>query len=187
MVSVEVSGFWRFIRAQHKTDFSLKSSLLYHTVRTWPNGLSTKLGSPPMTPHYHRSWEQPWEARSTFDRWTVWFPPPEVAAQLLYFLLQCHVERPLTTSALVVIPRVMQKRWSRPSRHVLEVGSYQRDCVPFAHRSLLTIPVVVLLIPCHVCVLPKHRLDPVAPTALRLHHRQQATLVRGVLEAIDGY
>jgi hypothetical protein len=116
---------------------------------------------------------------------TIWCPPPEIAAQLLYFLLQCYVERPLTTSAFVLIPRVLQRRWSRPSRYVVEVGDYQRHLVPFVHRDLLTIPVVLLLIPFHVRVPSPRRLDKTPQTALRFYHRQQAALVRGVLEAID--
>jgi cell envelope opacity-associated protein A len=106
---------------------------------------------------------------------------------LLYFLLQCYVERPMTTAAIIVLPRVLQKKWSRPSRYVVEVGSYQRDEVPFAHRSLLlTIPVVLLLIPFHVRHTPDDRLDSPPTTALRQLHRQQAALVRGVLEALEG-
>jgi hypothetical protein len=85
----------------------------------------------------------------------------------------------------VVLPRVLQKKWSRPSRQVIEVGIYQRDMVPFAHRSLLTIPVVVLLIPLHVRCLPQSRLDPAPTTALRQYHRQQAALMRGVLDAFE--
>jgi hypothetical protein len=137
------------------------------------------------TPYHHRRWDAPWCANRVFDQFTVWFPPPEIGSQLLYFLLQCYVERPLTTAALIVLPRVLQRKWSRPSRHVMEVGIYQRGAVPFAFRSLLTIPVVVLLIPFHIRCLPDYRLDAPPTTALRQFHRQQATLVRGVLEALD--
>jgi hypothetical protein len=144
-----------------------------------------KAGIPPDVICHHRRWDLPWEARDNFDRLTIWYPPPEIAAQLLYFLLQCHVERRLTTSALIVLPRVMQKRWSRPSRHVIEIGTYQREMVPFAQRSLLTIPIVLLLIPYHVRTYPDIRLDSAPATALRIQHRQQAALVRGVLDAIE--
>jgi hypothetical protein len=137
------------------------------------------------TLYRHRRWDAPWCASRVFDQFTMWFPPPEIGPQLLYFLLQCHVERPLTTAALIVLPRVLQRKWSRPSRHVVEVGIYQRGAVPFAFRSLLTIPVVVLLIPFHVRCLPDPRLDAPPTTALRQFHRQQATLVRGVLDTLD--
>jgi hypothetical protein len=153
------------------------------TLCRW--ALNNEAGFHPNQLYFLRSWDQPWDARSVFDCLTRWFPPPELAAQLLYFLLQCYVEKPLTTAACVVLPCVLQKKWSRPSRHVLEVGVYQRDIVPFAHRSLLTIPVIVLLIPFHTRCLPTPRLDPAPTTALRQYHRQQAALVRGVLEAFE--
>jgi hypothetical protein len=105
-------------------------------------------------------------------------PPPEVASQLIYALLLCYVERPLTTAMLIVLPRVLQRRWSRASRHVVEIVVYPRKDVPTVCPALLTIPVVVLYIPFHVCCLPEPRLDSPAETALRLIHRQHATFVR---------
>jgi hypothetical protein len=132
-----------------------------------------KAGFPPGTLYHHGGqWDHPWEAERVFNRLTVWFPPPEIGPQLLYFLLQCYVERPLTTAAVVILPRVLQRKWSRPCRHVIEVGSYQRNMVPFAYRSLLTIPVVILLIPYHVRCLPDPRVDAPPTTALRQVHRQ---------------
>jgi hypothetical protein len=59
--------------------------------------------------------------------------------------------------------------------------------VPFINRSFLTIPVILLLIPFHYRTLPPTRLDQVAPSPLRVFHRQQATLVREVLEALDDH
>jgi hypothetical protein len=93
----------------------------------------------------------------------------------------------MTTAALVVIQHVMQKKWAWPSRLVAEIGIYQRDLVPLAHRSLLTIPIVLLLIHLHVRSFSVPRLDTTTPSALRMYHRQQATLVRGVLvDALEG-
>jgi hypothetical protein len=88
---------------------------------------------------------------------------------------------------LVVLPRTLQRKWSRPSRHVVEIGVYQRLEVPFVNRSFLTIPIILLLIPFHVRTLPPTRLDTASPSPLRLFHRQQAALVRGVLEAFDDH
>ena len=110
-----------------------------------------------------------------------------MAPQLIFFLLQCHVERPLTTAALVIIPRILQKRWSRASKHVVEVGVYQRATVPLAHHSFLSIPLVLLLIPYHIRSLPPLRLDPAPQTPLRQFHRQQAQFMRGVLETLDAH
>jgi hypothetical protein len=63
---------------------------------------------------HHRDWTDPWDATTVMNRLTIWYPPPEIAAQLLYFLLQCHVERPLTTTALILLPRVIQKKVVAP-------------------------------------------------------------------------
>jgi hypothetical protein len=119
----------------------------------------------PYEPCFHRCWEKQWDAQAVFDRLTIWTPPPEVAPQLIFFLLQCPVEKPLTTAALIVIPWILQKRWSRGSKHVfLKMGLYQRATVPLAHHSFLSIPIVLLWIPCHIRSLPPLRLDPAPQT-----------------------
>jgi hypothetical protein len=66
----------------------------------------------------------------------------------------CHVERPLTTAMIVVLPRVLQRNWSRASRYVVEIGVYPRKEVPSVCPALLTIPVVVLYIPFSRALLP---------------------------------
>jgi hypothetical protein len=66
------------------------------------------------------------------------------------YLLLCHVEAPLTTAAIILIPRVLQQRWQGMSNVVVEIGIYQRDEVPIVCHTHLTIPVVILLIPYHV-------------------------------------
>jgi hypothetical protein len=139
-----------------------------------------EVGFPPSTPWSHRSWELEWRSDDIFDRLTIWAPPPEVAPQLIYALLQLYVERPLTTAMIILLPRVLQKRWSRASRCVHEIGCYPRNLLPLAHSSSLTIPVVVLYIPFHVRSLLPPRLDAPASTALRRSHRQHAASVRGV-------
>jgi hypothetical protein len=97
-----------------------------------------------------RSWELEWRAEDILDRLTVWAPPPEVAPQLIYDMLQLYVEKPRSTAMIFLILRVLQRRWSRLSRCVHEVGVYPRSLVPIVHNSYLTIPIVVLLIPFHV-------------------------------------
>jgi hypothetical protein len=84
---------------------------------------------------------------------------------LLFFLLKCYEELPLTTAALVLVLRVLQRRWSRASRQVVEIGVYPRSSIPFVCRTTLTIPVVLLLVPFHVRRLESPRLDssPLAP------------------------
>ena len=57
------------------------------------------------------NWRKPWDAAFTFDKLTVWFPPPEIARQALSFLLENWTERPLTTSGLFFIPRTSAVMW----------------------------------------------------------------------------
>jgi hypothetical protein len=102
------------------------------------------------------------------------------APQLIYDMLQIYVEKPLSTGMFFLIPRVLQRRWSRLSCCVLEVGVYPRALVPMSHNSHLTIPIVLLLIPFHVRVLPDLRLDPAPDTTVRRLHKQLATSLRGL-------
>jgi hypothetical protein len=108
----------------------------------------------------------------------VWDPPLEVAPQWIYDMLQIYVEKPLSTAMIFLIPRVLQRRWSRLSCCVLEVSVYPRALVPVSHISHLTIPIVLLLIPFHVPALPDPRLDPTLDTTLRRTHKQLATSLR---------
>lgn len=51
-------------------------------------------------PWYYQAWNQHWDATQCFNRLTVWFPPPELARQVITFMLERWVEKPLTTSAI---------------------------------------------------------------------------------------
>jgi hypothetical protein len=123
-------------------------------------------GFAPAYPWFHRRWERPWTFETTTNCLTVWAPPPKLAGQLLHFLLHVYVEAPLTTAALLLIPRTLQRRWQGMSRTVVqEVGIYQRATVPVICHAHLTIPIVLLLIPFHIRRLPTvSRLDP-TPTS----------------------
>jgi hypothetical protein len=135
------------------------------------------------TPWYHVKWNKPWIPHGVFDLLAIWFPPPEVAYQLLYFLLTCWTERPLTTSALIVLPRILQRQWSRVSQQLREVGTYQKSAEPGLPDSHLMIPTVVLLIPTHGRIFPpRHRrLDETPSISATVRwHRQQAELLREI-------
>ena len=121
------------------------------------------------------------DARTCFDRLTVWFPPPELARQLLSFLLETWVERPLTTSALIFVPRVVAAFWFGLSRHLIELPTIYPHVQPLRFAPVLPIPVVVLYLPPFVCSLsPPHRME--RPTLPSDHqwHRQQAAQMRGL-------
>ena len=52
-------------------------------------------------------WHKLWTSYAVMDSFTVWFPPPELARQLLIEILTLWSERPLSTQALFIIPRVL--------------------------------------------------------------------------------
>jgi hypothetical protein len=96
------------------------------------------------------------------------------------------VEAPLTTAALVIVPRILQRRWMSMSRVVRVVGEYQRTMIPVVCHTNLTIPVVILLIPFRVRTLsPPTRLDLSASTPAKRMHEAAKTRLHGMLEAID--
>jgi hypothetical protein len=128
-------------------------------------------------------WNGPWRADSLFDCFTVWFPPPEVARQAIIFVLESWVERPLTTSALFVIPRTLSHAWVGLSRHIIELGTWKPSDFDLAHPPLLPIPFVVLYLAPYTRVLPIDRrgVDEPPLSQERRWHQQQATFVRGLL------
>jgi hypothetical protein len=136
---------------------------------------------------YHRRWEEPWTFGSVVNRFTVWAPPPELAGQLIHFLLNVYVEAPLTTAALLLIPRVLQCHWQGMSRTVVqEVGVYQRSVIPVICHTNLTIPIVLLNIPFHIRRVPTvRRLDSPASSPSQRIHELTKTSLRGMLEDLD--
>ena len=114
------------------------------------------------TPVTYRPWNGNWASRPVLHRTTIWCPPPEMARQLLCFLLGHWVESPWDTSALLVIPRVLQRQWMNLSQHVTEVGLYQPSKFPFSYLQDLPIPVVVL----HIATYQRSLPPPSEPDAL---------------------
>lgn len=148
----------------------------YHTEEDTP--------LPQGFPHWEgRRWDNPWKAEEAFGQLTVWFPPPEVAQGVLSFLLNCQVEVPLTTSALIFVPRIMASRWRGLSRKLVELPQVDPYTTDLSFPPVLPIPVTVLYMPCHQRRPPtKNRLDrPPRPYRARWHD-QQAALMRGVLD-----
>ena len=127
----------------------------------------------------HRNWAFEWDAATVLDRFTVWFPPPELARQVLVYLLEAYCERPLTTSALLFIPRIRQDTWQGLSRHICEVCTILPHVTPLRRPPLVPIPVVVLYLPPHVRALPSsRRMDSVRPSHWERRHLDEAALMR---------
>lgn len=112
----------------------------------------------------------------------IWFPPPEIARQAISFMLAAYVQRPLTTSALFFVPRVVPAFWFGLSRHIIELPLVHPREHSLAVQPVLPIPIVVLYLAPHVRMLPdpKSRMDrPSNPSGLKWH-RTQAEILRGL-------
>jgi hypothetical protein len=126
-------------------------------------------------------WNSVWDSRICFNQLSVWFPPPELARQVLIFMLETWAEKPLTTSSLLFIPRTVPAFWWGLSRHLVELPTIYPHLTPLRHQPLLPIPIVVLYLPPHkrsLCT--KDRLARSAIPAHAFWHRQQAALLRGL-------
>ena len=131
-----------------------------------------------------KPWDHVWDAVSCFGLLTVWFPPPELARQLLIFLLSMWVEQARTTSALLFIPRIVPAFWHGLSRHIVEWPTIYPAQSP-AHSYLnleFPIPVVILYLGPHIPALPSPStsMEPFPNTATTRWHRARAQEMRGL-------
>lgn len=134
-----------------------------------------------------RRWDSTWETTDAIDQLTVWFPPPEAARALISFLLDCYVERPLSTSALLFIPRIMMASWRGLSKKITELPVLHPDVADLAFPPILPIPVTVLYLPPHHRSPPSHnRLDKPPPPMRARVHRRQADQMRRVQPTSGG-
>lgn len=118
-------GLWLSTRRNHIPIQRLLPAL-FDSVQLHPDWETALHALLPFTKHErltHIDWAADWTADSILDRCTVWTPPPEMAQQALFRLLKLWTERPLTTSAVILIPRVLQQRWQRMSRHLHQLRS----------------------------------------------------------------
>jgi hypothetical protein len=129
--------------------------------------------------HVCCDWNTPWDARVCFDRLSVWFPPPELARQVLIFMLETWAEKPLTSSSLFFIPRAVPAFWWGLSRHLIELPTVCPHLTPLQCPSMIPVPIVVLHLPPHqrpLCT--EDGLACSAVPANAFWHRQQAALLR---------
>ena len=148
---------------------------LFEGVRLHQDWISTLRRAVPTIragPLVLRRWDSDLDGSSIFDRCTVWAPPVEMADGVLAAVLTAWTERPATTSAVFLLPRVLQRQWSRMSRFLITVkpiipegSSAKKDCfvypdpaAPIYHR----LPIVILYLPLHVPTLPSVRVESTA-------------------------
>ena len=95
-----------------------------------------------------------WVSKNILHQTTIWTPTPEVARQAIDCFLTYWVESPYDTSAIFLIPRVLQREWHFMSRHLQEIGVYHPTLLqaPASYPSL--IPFCVLHCPFFSSSLP---------------------------------
>jgi hypothetical protein len=94
-------------------------------------------------------WNLVWDARDYFHKLTVWFPPPEIARQVITFMLESWSECPLTRSSLFFVPRTVPAFWWGLSRHLVELPLIYPHLTPLRYQPRLPIPIAVLYLPPH--------------------------------------
>ena len=104
---------------------------------------------------FYYDWRLPWDAASCFNCTTIWCPPPELARQVITFLLNTWVERPYTTSALLIIPRTCSASYRGLSKFVSHVGTIYPQKTDLIKPPALPIPIEVFYIAPHSPTLPK--------------------------------
>jgi hypothetical protein len=144
--------------------------------------VDTYIGNYGLGQHYlYCPWNSVWKASDCFDRLTVWFPQPEIARQVIIFMLETWSERPLMSSSRFFIPLTVPAFWWGLSGHLVELPTIYPHLTPLRYQPFLPIPIVVLYLPSHKRVLSnKDRLARPAVPANALWHRQQAALLRGL-------
>jgi hypothetical protein len=93
------------------------------------------------------NWKAPWDAWACFDRLSVWFP--ELARQVLIFMLETLAGRTITSSSLFFIPCPVPAFWWGLSRHLIELPTVHPHLTPLQHPPMLPIPIIVLCLPPH--------------------------------------
>jgi hypothetical protein len=140
------------------------------------------VGHSPSRSYVHHHDRSAWDWNTIGDQTTIWTPSPEIACQSVTHILDYWVERPHTTDAVFIIPRILQRDWGYLSRHILEFGIFLPQSLPWGCRYSLLIPFCVLYLPCYRRTLPRpHRLEsPAAATPSDRWHRAQADYMRGL-------
>jgi len=147
----------------------------------WESMLFSHIPTLPQVPLELRNWDSDLDGSCLFDRCTVWAPPVEMAPSIMSAVLTAWTEVPHTTSAVFILPRILQRDWQRMSRHLKplcplpeEDSIHKRDSFnftdprqPIYHR----LPIVVLYLAPHTPSLPDVRLDS-APSTVPWRRRQ---------------
>ena len=114
--------------------------------------------------------------------WSIWAPPPECARQVIVHYLHRWVQTPMTMGAIFLVPRILQGRWGRICRYVVEMGVFHASLLPPGYAFEVLLPFVVLVIRPHQHALrrPRNRMERPALSHHKKWHLEQAEAVRGL-------
>lgn len=174
-------GVWMSALHHHELSQEAITAAIFDPLPYDPLLVQHILREKPHTPpwfHYH--WDGKWDARRCFHKTSVWFPPPEIARQVILFVLESWCETPTTTAALFVVPRIVPAFWWGLSKHLIELPNINPSSEMVRCRPVLPIPICVLYLPPYVHCLPSRRLErPAAPPNFHWH-KKQAALMHGL-------
>jgi hypothetical protein len=144
--------------------------------------LLAQIGLPSWHQYTHFDTTSKWTFDHIFGQLSIWTPSPETARQALRTFLDIWVEGATTTSAIFVIPRVMQRDWGFLSKHVQELALVYPHELPPSCAIVSHVPFIVLHVPPYVRSLPTPDSlgEPPHPTVFPRWHQQQANYVRGL-------
>jgi hypothetical protein len=144
--------------------------------------LLRQVGLPAGQPYHHLDTTSIWSFAHIYGHLSIWTPSPETARQALRAFLDIWVEGATITSAIFVIPRVMQRDWGYLSKHVHELALVYPHALPPACSIVSHVPFILLHVPPYVRSLPPpDSLDQTAPSSRYPRwHQQQADYVRGL-------
>ena len=133
----------------------------------WEALLRAHTPSLPETPFVPRRWSDEWTASNVLHQCTVWAPPVEMAPQVISGILTLWTEAAGTTSAIIFLPRILQRQWYRLSRHLTRLSPsdaalHSNDCFYFTDPDKAIyhhLPLTVLYLPPFVASLPDPRLE----------------------------
>jgi hypothetical protein len=141
-----------------------------------------QVGLPVCLPYTQCGTTMAWSFEHIFGKLSIWNPTLETTRQALRAFLDIWVEGATATSAIFVIPRVLQRDWSYLSKHVHEmVVVYPRDLPPDI-VIVSHVPFVILYVPRYVRSMPPRDSLESSPSVAHFPrwHQAQADYVRGL-------
>ena len=151
-----------------------------HLQAGWHGFLRSHVSGLPDTTPTMRSWADRLEGDNVLHQFTVWSPPVEMATQIISGILTLWTESPEDTSALILLPRVLQRQWQRMSRHIQKLSprdpeSHSREHFLFTDPSFPVyhhLPIFILYLAPFVPSLPRDRLDQRSASHVPQHVRR---------------